>query len=102
MSPRTRIFLSQRARKHAVNRAYAAFLDAHRRPLDRQEPHGGHSPRPAVPPLVRNAEQHGRPGGGESTQSPESHRLIPFERLLVVYAALLMALIVAGNLWHVG
>jgi hypothetical protein len=105
MSPRLRIFVSQRAREQAVDQAYAAFLDAHQlRPLDRREPNGSHSLfSAALPPLVRIAKLPGRPGDGESTQRPEPHGLLLFEQLILVYLAVLIALIVAGNLWqHVG
>ena len=82
MSPRYHIFLRQRERAEAVDRAYAAFLDFHHqlRPLDG-----------------------GRPGRIESTKRPESHGLLSFERVLLVYAAVLIVLIVVGNLGrHLG
>jgi hypothetical protein len=76
MSPRYRIFLSERERDEAVDRAFAAFLAAHQlRTLD--------------------GDQTGRL---ESKQRPESHGLLPFERALLVYAAMLIVLIVAGHL----
>jgi hypothetical protein len=105
MGPRIHIFVTQRARDEAVDRIMAAILDTHQlRPLDRQEPNGGHSLFPVpLPPLLGTAEPPGRPREDESTRRPERHGLLPFERFLLVCMAVLAAVIVAGNLWqHAG
>jgi hypothetical protein len=100
MSPRVHIFVTQRARHEAVDRIMVNFLKAHQlRPIDRQQPTGVPWLSPAHLPLPpRISAPRGRPEGNESTPRPESHRLLLFERLVLVYVAALTAVIVAGNL----
>jgi hypothetical protein len=109
MSPRLHLFVTQRDRDEAVDRIMAAILDAYQpaailnayqpRPVDREEPNGGHSLSPAAPPPpVRIAGPGGRAGRSESTQRPKLHGLLPFERLVLVWVTVVTVLIVAGNL----
>jgi hypothetical protein len=98
MSSRVHIFVTRRVRDEAVDRIMASFLEAHQlRPADRQEPNEEWLS-PATPLAMPIAERHGRPAGGESTQRPEAHGLLPGERLLLVCMALVTVLVVVGNL----
>jgi hypothetical protein len=100
MRPHLHLFVTQSDRNEAVDRIMAAILDAYQpRLLDRREPSGAHSlTAAALPPLVRIAEPGCWVGGGESARRPDSHGLLPFERLLLACVVLVAALVVAGNL----